>query len=266
MKRLMNIEWYKLRYHTPFWIFAGLHIVVLLLVFLSAKFFLDFLAGKGEMINNVVDPSRIPVLQFPDIWHNITYVAGFLKIILAIYVIISVCNEISYGTLRQNIMNGMSRGEFMVSKFFLILLLSLSAAVFLFITGLTLGFIYTGDIELHFIIKYSGFLPAYFLQVTMYLLVAFLLALLIKRTGLTMGILILYTYIIEPIIVFRIKTEWIKGLFPLRAINNVIRLPFSKYLLRETRDYVAIQDLGVALAYAALFVYLIYLVLKKRDL
>src|SRR4030043_128623 len=156
MKRLMNIEWYKLRYHTPFWIFAGLHIVVLLLVFLSARFFLDFLAGKGEMINNVVDPSRIPVLQFPDIWHNITYVAGFLKIILAIYVIISVCNEISYGTLRQNIMNGMSRGEFMVSKFFLILLLSLSATVFLLIAGLTMGVIYTGDIELHSVIKYSG--------------------------------------------------------------------------------------------------------------
>jgi ABC-2 type transport system permease protein len=84
MKRLLNIEWYKLRNHAPFWIFAGLHIFILLLVFMSAKFFLDFLPGKGEMINNVVDPSRIPVLAFPDIWHNITYVAGFLKIILAI--------------------------------------------------------------------------------------------------------------------------------------------------------------------------------------
>jgi ABC-2 type transport system permease protein len=266
MKRLLNIEWYKLRYHTPFWIFAGLHIVILLLVFLSAKFFLDFLAGKGEMINDVIDPSRIPVLQFPDVWHNITYVAGFLKIIPAIYVIISVCNEISFGTLRQNVMNGMSRGEFMLSKFFLILLLSLSSTVFLLLTGLVLGFIYTGGIELHAVIKYAGFLSAYFLQVTLYLLAAFLLALVIKRTGLAMGLLILYTYIIEPIIVFRIKTEWIKGLFPLKAINNLIRFPFNKYLLRETQDYVAIQDLGIALAYTAIYIYLIYLVLKKRDL
>ncbi|OFY56718.1 MAG: hypothetical protein A2Y87_00130 [Bacteroidetes bacterium RBG_13_46_8] len=266
MKRLFTIEWYKLRDHSPFWIFAGLHIFILLLVFLSAKFFLDFLAGKGEMINEVIDPSLIPVFVFPDVWHNLTYIAGFLKIIPAIYVIISVCNEITYGTMRQNIMNGMSRGEFMQSKFFLILILSLSVTFFLLIAGLTLGFIYSQDIEMHSIIKYSGFLAAYFLQVTIYQLIAFLLALLIKRTGLTMGLLIIYTYVVEPIVVFRIKTEWIKGLFPLKAINNLIRLPFGKYMLRETQDYVAIQDLSIALVYTVLFVCLIYLVLRKRDL
>jgi ABC-2 type transport system permease protein len=266
MKRIITIEWYKLKYHAPFWIFAGLHLVTLLLVFVSAKFFLDFLAGKGQMINNVVDPSRIPVFTFPDIWHNITYVSGFFMIIPAIYVIISVCNEISFGTLRQNIMNGMGRSEFMASKFILILVLSLSAMAFLFITGLVFGFAYSSDIRLHDVIKYSGFLPAYFLQITLYMLLAFLLALLIKRTGLVMGLLILYTYVIEPIIVFRIKTAWIKGIFPVKAINNLIRIPFGKYLLRETQDYVSWADLGMAVLYTALFIYLIVLVLKKRDL
>jgi ABC-type transport system involved in multi-copper enzyme maturation permease subunit len=266
MKRLFFIEWYKLKNHSPFWIFAGLHILILLLIFLSAKFFLDFLASKGEMINKAVDPAMVPVFVFPDIWHNMTYIAGFLKIIPAIYVIISVCNEISYGTMRQNIMNGLSRGEFMKSKFFLILILSLSVTLFLLVAGLTLGFIYTREIVMHYIIKYSGFLAAYFLQVTVYQLIAFLLALLIKRTGLTMGLLIIYTYIVEPIIVFRIKSGWIKGLFPLKAINNLIRFPFGRYMFRETQDYVAIQDLSIVLAYAVLFIFLIYLVLRKRDL
>jgi ABC-2 type transport system permease protein len=266
MKRLFTIEWYKLRDHSPFWIFAGLHIIILLLIFLSTKFFMDFVAGKGQMINEVIDPSVIPVFVFPDVWHNITYIAGFMMMIPAIYVIISVCNEISYGTMRQNIMNGMSRGEFMLSKFFLILILSLSVTLFLLVTGLVFGFIYTREIEIHALIKYSGFLAAYFLQVTLYQLFAFLLALLIKRTGLTMGLLILYTYVVEPIITLRIETEWIKGLFPVKAINNLIRVPFGKYMLREIQDYVAIQDLGIAFAYAVLFVYLIYLVLRKRDL
>ena len=266
MNRLLRIELIKLKSNASFWVLMTLHIVIITLVILSGKRFFDLISINDESFKNMVDPAVIPVYQFPDIWHNMTYVAGFLKIILAIYVIISVCNEISFGTLRQNIMNGMSRAEFMLSKFFLILLLSLSSTIFLLLAGLVLGFIYTGGIELHAVLKYSGFLPAYFLQVTMYLLAAFLLALVIRRTGLTMGLLILYTYIIEPIIVFRIKTEWIKGLFPLRAINNLIRFPFKKYLLRETQDYVAIQDLGIALVYTALFIYLIYLVLKKRDL
>jgi hypothetical protein len=239
---------------------------ILLLVFFSAKKFLDFLSGKGESLGEIVDPSRLPILEFPDIWHNIAYVAGFLKIILAIYVIISICNEISFGTLRQNVMNGMSRVEFMISKFMLIIILAVSATLVLFVSGLVLGFIYTEEIDWHSLVKYIGFLPAYFLQVSIYMLLAFLLALLIKRTGLTMGLLILYTYIIEPIIVFRIKTEWIKDIFPLRAINNLIRLPFNKYLLRETQDYVAIQDLAIALAYAVLIIFLIYQLLTKRDL
>jgi ABC-2 type transport system permease protein len=266
MNRLLKIEWYKLKYHTPFWIFAGLHIVILLLVFLSGKFFLDFLSIKGESIDKIVDPSKIPIYEFPDVWHNITYVAGFLKIILAIYVIISICNEISYGTLRQNIMNGLGRGEFIVSKLFMILILSIMSTLFLLITGLTLGFIYTPDVDMHAVVKYSGFLPAYFLQLNCYMLLALLLGLLIKRTGVTMGLLILYTLIVEPIIVFRIKTEWIKNLFPLKAINNLVHMPFGKYLLRETQDYVAIQDIGIAFMYMAIYIYLIFLVLRKRDL
>jgi ABC-2 type transport system permease protein len=76
----------------------------------------------------------------------------------------------------------------------------------------------------------------------------------------------LYTIIIEPIIAFRIKTEWIKGLLPIKSINNIIHMPFGKYALREVQDYVAFKDVLIVLAYTLLFIYCIYLLLKKRDL
>jgi ABC-2 type transport system permease protein len=265
MNRLFKIEVLKIRSNASFWILTSLHIGIILLVILSGKVFLKSIS-MGNTFEKMIDPSAIPLFQFPDVWHNITYVAAYLKFILAIYVIISITNEITYNTLRQNIMNGMSRMDFIVSKLFLIFILSFGSAFFLFLAGLTIGLVNTPDLQMHDVIKYSGFIPAYFLLLMAYLIFAMLIALLIKRTGLAMGLMFLYTIIIEPVIVFRIKIEWIKGLFPLKAINNLIHMPFGKYALREVQDYVALQDIGIVLAYTLVFIYLTYLLLKKRDL
>jgi hypothetical protein len=43
-------------------------------------------------------------------------------------------------------------------------------------------------------------------------------------------------------------------------------MPFGKYALREVQDYVAVKDIVIVLVYMALFIYCIYLLLKKRDL
>jgi ABC-2 type transport system permease protein len=266
MNRLFRIELIKFKSNASFWVLTSLHIGIILLVILSGKMFLKSISLGGESISNLVDTANIPIYQFPDIWHNITYVAAYLKFILAIYVIISITSEISYDTLRQNILNGLSRTDFIISKLFLIVLLSLGSALFLFISGLIIGMISSPELQIHNIIKYSGFIPAYFLLLTAYLIFALLVGLLIKRTGLAMGLMFLYTIIIEPIIVFRIKTDWIKGLFPLKSINNLIHMPFGKYALREVQDYVAMKDVLIVILYSAFFLYCIYLLLKKRDL
>jgi ABC-2 type transport system permease protein len=266
MNRLFRIELIKIKSNASFWVLTSLHIGIILLVILSGKVFLKSFSFNGESIGKMLDPSNIPIYQFPDIWHNITYVAAYLKFILAIYMIISITSEISYNTLRQNIMNGLSRIDFIISKLFLVVLLSLGSTLFLLLTGLIIGLISTPEPQIHDVIKYSGFIPAYFLLLTAYLIFALLIGLLIKRTGLAMGLLLLYTIIIEPLMVFRIDIVWVKGLFPLKAINNLIHMPFGKYLLREVQDYVAGKDIVIVLLYVALFIYCIYLLLKKRDL
>jgi ABC-type transport system involved in multi-copper enzyme maturation permease subunit len=266
MNRIFKIELIKIRSNASFWVLASLHIGIIMLVVLSGKVFLKTLNIDGQSITNLMNTSSIPIYQFPDVWHNITYVAGYLKFILAVYVIISITSEISYDTLRLNIMNGLSRGEFIGSKLFLILLLSFFSTVFLFLAGLILGLTSTPNLEIHYVIKYSGFIPAYFLLLTAYLIFAMLIGLLIKRTGLAMGLMFLYTIIIEPVIVLNIDTAWIKGLFPLKAINNLIHMPFGRYLLREVQDYVAVKDIVIVLVYMSVFLYCIYLLLRKRDL
>jgi len=266
MKRLLRIEGIKIRTNATFWVLTGLHIGIILLVVLSGKVFLHSIVVKGEGLGDIIDPANIPLYQFPDIWHNITYVGAYLKFILAIYVIISITGEIQFGTLRQNIMNGLGRMEFIFSKLLLNGLLALGSTVFILLTCLIIGIISTPDPDFSEMIKYSGFVPAYFLLLFAYLVFALLIGLLIKRTGLAMGVLFLYTLIIEPIVAFRIQSDWIKGLLPLKAINNLIHMPFGKYALREVQDYVALSEVMIVTGYLLLFVWFIFLLLRKRDL
>jgi ABC-2 type transport system permease protein len=266
MNRLCRIELIKLRSNASFWVLISLHVTIIMLVVLTGKRLMDSIQISGSDIDNLIDPSAIPLYQFPDVWHNITYVAGFLKFILAIYVIISITTEITYDTLRQNIMNGLSRFDFIVSKLYMVLLLSMGSALFIFLMALIFGLTSTPDLNWHDIIKYSGFIPAYFLQLTAYLIFALLTGLLIKRTGLAMGLMFLYSLIIEPILAFRINSLWLKGLLPIKAMNNLIHMPFGKYALQEVQDYVAFKDVMIVTGYCFLFVYLTYIILKKRDL
>jgi ABC-2 type transport system permease protein len=266
MKRLIKLEWLKLRSNATFWVLEGLHIGIVLLVSLSGKIFIGSLSINGDSLKNLGDLGKIPIYQFPDIWHNITYVAGFLDFILAIYMIISITNEVTYDTLRQNIMNGLSRADFIISKLVLVLILSIGSTLFVFITGLALGISNTPHIVFHDLIRYSGFVPAYWLQLSAYLVFALFIGLLIKRTGLAMGLMFLYNLIIEPVVSLRIDNTLIKGFLPSKAISNLIHMPFGKYLLREVQDYVTVRETVIVLAYMAIFIGLVYLLLKKRDL
>ena len=113
---------------------------------------------------NGFDPLRVPILYFPDIWQNITYVYTFLKIFIAILVIISVSNEFTYKTIRQNVIDGMDRMEFLISKLTTILLLSLYSTLLVFLTGLLTGIIYTPNYDVSDIFTGIQFVPAYFLD------------------------------------------------------------------------------------------------------
>lgn len=266
MRRLIQIEWIKIRSNATFWVLASLHVAIVLLIIMSGRIFLKNLDINGTSLKGLVDQTQIPLYQFPDIWHNLTYVAGYLKFVLAIYVIISITNEFSYDTLRQNIMNGLSRRDFILTKLVLVGFLAAGSTLFILGAGLVTGFASTPNPEVGDILKYIVFVPAYFLQVCAYLIFALLVGLLIRRTGLAMGLMFLYTIIIEPLIALRIDNDLIKGFLPLKSISNLIHMPFGKYLLREIQDFVTIRETIIALGYIALFLFLIHLLLRKRDL
>ncbi|NJN25408.1 MAG: ABC transporter permease subunit [Cyclobacteriaceae bacterium] len=273
MVRLLEIEWLKLKNYKIFWILTGMYLLGLALVLSSGMFLMQFLKYKGADFDGI-DPTILPLYDFPDVWQNVTYVATFFKVLLAFIVIISVTNEISYRTMRQNVIDGLSKWEFLQSKLYLILALSACSTLFLFLEGLLTGLVYSHVIGLQFIFAELEFLAAYFLEVFTFLSFAMLLGLLIKKSGFVIVLVFMYTLIFEPFLAVNMMhnpwikeySAWLAPYLPIRALNNLIQVPFQRYIFMEIQDYVAWKDVLIVLGWLIVFQLSIYKLLDKRDI
>ena len=267
MIRLIKIDLIKLANYRTFWF---LTIMCFLLMSGIASAGMEALKWIDRTLGGIdeFDVMRVPLYHFPDIWQNLAYFCTlFFKYILAIVVIISFTNEISYKTVRQNIIDGFDRRDFLISKMSTVVILSLVATVILFLISLITGSIYSPASEMSFMFKGIQFIPAYFLDTLAFLSFAALVAVLVKRSGLSMGTLLIYI-IFEYIFSANLSgsMEFIGDYLPIHAINSLIEIPYPKYVFQEIQDYVKLSSVLLVSAYTMLFVFLTYRVLKSRDL
>jgi len=271
--RLLQIEWGKLRSYRAFWVMIGLYLFILFSIIFGLPAVLDYIAAQTEG-NDAVKAFKSIVFNFPDIWQNIAYVAsmrGFIKIILAIIVVIFISNEFSYLTVRTNILNGMSRTEFLVAKLQVVFLLALLSTLVVFLSGFYLGLTNSPVKTLSAITGKMQYLLAYLLEVFTYLTFALLVGTLIRKTGFSVIVLLLYL-IVEPIIGHYMPDNFVKYL-PMNAMNHVIWSPNTSLMQVKTPEFdmdfqtaISLGDVGVCLMYALLFSGILYLYLQKKDL
>jgi hypothetical protein len=210
----------------------------------------------------------LPIFDFVDIWQNLGWLATIFKWIPAFMIIMSVTLEYSQKTIKQNIIDGLSKKEFLLSKLSLVVLISIGSAVLLFLLGLFLGLLYSPVKEFSYIIQNLEFVAAYGLEVFVFLCMAMFTAFLFQKSGVTIILFLLYTACIEPILtaILQYKYEWKVWYFPVEAINLIIRVPFQKYALSFVHDRILIQDVLVAAGWGLIFILLSYWLLKKKDL
>ena len=268
MLKALQLEYLKLKHYKPFWIIIGLYTVFFFVLAIFTKKFIDFI-----LLENMDDLGQfanvgIPLFDFVDIWQNLGMITIGFKWILAFVVIISICLEFSNKTVRQNIIDGLSRKEYLMSKISLIGALSIFGAVLLFLTGLFLGLMYSQVKSPRFIFMNIEFVGAYVLEIFAFLCLAMLFAMVIRRTGFAIILFIFYTALVEPIASsimhyhYKIATWYLPG----TAIYNLIRPPFQKYIFREVQDYVAFVDVMIVLGWIAILIFLTYRFLKSRNL
>lgn len=274
MIRVLKLEWLKIRNYRVFWILTIMYLLALVIIASGGTFFLEWLKSEGADFQGI-NPTIIPIYDFPDIWQNTTYLATFIKVLLAFIVIISVNNDVTYNTLRQNIIDGISKKEYIFSKLSFIITMSAISTLFIFVLGFINGSIYSHVWGTAYIFDEMEFLAVFFYEAIIYCTLAFLLSLIIKKAGFVIVALFLYTLMFEPIATtIMINAPFFKDgmapeiaqFFPIKSLNNLISVPFGRYVFMEIEDNVPIKALSIATGWFVFYLASIFYILNKRDL
>jgi ABC-2 type transport system permease protein len=263
MKRLLEIEFLKLRNFRAFWILMILYVVTMALMLL-------FLQGTmNSLFDGTDNPAgglfRWSINAFPDNWHFLSYVAGFFTFILMIVVVFLVSSEFTYKTIRQNVINGMSRMEFLVGKLLLIAVVTIGCTLLVGVIVLLLGVIEGGISSAGIMFEKANFLAGYFVQTLGYLVIAFWLTLMVKRSGIAIGVLFIYTWFLENIT----RAFWddnITRFLPVRSLNKLVQNPFIAILDKEVLTQPGLFEYGIAFFYIALFTGLSIWYMRNKDI
>ncbi len=282
MIRLFNIEFQKLWKNRSSKVLTITYFVLLTLIFLLAS--LQFDVGPFH-----VNFAEQGVFNFPFIWHVNTYLADFYKIFLAVVIVSMMANEYSYGTLKQNLIDGLSKKEFVLSKFITVTFFALISTVFVFIVSLILGLIYSSYTEFGIIFSKIDYLLAYFIKLTCFFSFCLFLGIWVKRSAFALGFLFiwwLFELLSFPILKYIILgqnseditiVDKLYDFLPLESMSNLIVEPATKISIFRTistqigienaKDYsVHYSTILIVLIWTAIFIFGSYFIVKKRDL
>ena len=274
MLRLLQLELQKLLLNktSKILIFISfiLPFTVLILSSIKINVFGFFTLELGEL----------GIYNFPIIWHITTFFASQFKFFFAIVVVSMIGNEYSNKTIKQNLIDGLSKKEFILSKFYTIVFFSLVATVLLFIISLLIGLYYSSYNEINIIFRETEYLLGYFVKLVGFFSFCLFLGMLAKRSAFALAFLFV-DFIIEWIILWLISwkgsyevAEKIQNFFPLKSMYNLIKQPIQRIVMSKFPDKSEIAydyalhwyEPVIVIGWTALFIFLSYRLLKKRDL
>ena len=136
---LIKTEWLKIKKYPAFWWMTG--IVLLTYPGINYIFYQIYreLLDKNDQAAAVLKMMVGNPFTFPEVWHTVAYASSIFVIIPSIVVIMFITNEYTYKTHRQNIIDGWSRNEFMISKMIDVLIISVIITLLYALVALVVG-------------------------------------------------------------------------------------------------------------------------------
>lgn len=281
MLRLLTIEFHKLRYNKASKVLSIIYFGLLTSIALIAAIKFEF----GDFKLHLADAG---IFNFPYIWHFNTFIAAILKFFLLLVIVSMMSNEYSYKTLKQNLIDGLSKKEFILSKFYTVIAFALISTLFVFVVSLILGLVYSDFDEFSIIVSDLDYLLAFFVKLVGFFSFGLFLGILVKRSAFAVGAMFVWL-IIESMFKGYLywqfqsaentgeKVDAIMQFLPLEAMSNLIKEPFSRLgAVRSaantmgemfTKSYdVEVINVLIVSAWTFIFIYLSYKLLLKRDL
>ena len=282
MKRLLSIELQKIWKNKASRVLTITYFVLLSFIALIASIKFDLGFFKLNL-------AEMGIFNFPFIWHFNTYIAAILKFFLAIVIVSMMANEYSYGTLKQNLIDGMSKKEFILSKFLTVVLFALCSTFFVFVMSIILGYSFSSYTEIGIVFSDLEYILAFFVKLVGFFSFCLFLGIFVKRSAFALGFLIVWFFaekIFYGILKYKIFggtknnnsfVDSIYQFFPLESMSNLIVEPFSRLSVvknignqigvNNIYDYnVHFLNVVIVLFWTVIFIVMSYKILKKRDL
>ena len=185
MKRILAIEWLKLKNYTAFKVLAAFFILGVVLTN-----YIVFSVNKN-IIGNINTGGLVASFSpynFYNTWQTTSYATGWLLILPALLLIIIVTNEYNYRTSRQNIIDGISRTEFIYVKLLLAVIAAVVSTILVIVTAAGFGFASGTSFSLNSFshVGYFG------IKALSYNIIAIFISVLVKRAGFAIGLYFIY--------------------------------------------------------------------------
>ncbi|MGD1998181.1 MAG: ABC transporter permease subunit [Flavobacteriaceae bacterium] len=280
MKRLLLIEYHKMIANRSSRMLIIAYFVLLSLIASIAAIKFDI----GPIEFHLAEQG---IFNFPFIWHFNSFIAALFKIFLAVVIVSMVANEYSYKTIKQNLIDGLSKYELLKSKVLMVVALSLSSTVFIFILSLILGYRFSDYNEIGIVFRDLEYLLAYFIKLFGFFSFCLFLGILIKRSAFALGFLAVWQ-MAEGIsfglmkwklsdVVSYVSAEQVFAFFPLNSMSELIPQPFNRLSavkniagqIGEQLDAnigVSWSNVAIVLLWTGVFLWMSYRILQQRDL
>jgi len=274
MKRLFLIEFHKLKNNKSAKILSLIYFILFSAIALLASVRFNF----GSVDFRLADQG---IFNFPYIWHFNAYFVAFLKLFLAVVIVSMVSSEYTNRTLKQNLIDGLSKKEFILSKFYGVLGFALASTLLLFIVSLILGLIFSDYDEINIIFSELEYIVAYFIKLVSFFSMCLFFGILLKRSAFALGFIFLlwiFEGIVQVFVKFQAESiDFIINFLPLQSMSNLIIEPLTRLGIVKSaatqinsefeKSYdVEWLTILIVLGWSFIFIYSSWKLLQKRDL
>ncbi|MGV3612841.1 MAG: ABC transporter permease [Fluviicola sp.] len=258
MKKLFQIEWIKIKKLNSVKIILAIYMVMIPLWMLVMNLWFTKLNEAIPLF-----PDSKELWSFPSVWRFVTYSSSYFnQLLMAVIIVILTSNEFASKTLRQHIIDGMTKRQIIYSKFLVVLFFSIISTCYVFLIGTIFGMSQGGGLDLYHNIHYIGL---YFVQTLCYFGLAFLVSILLQKPALS--IILFYGIIFFETIIGFFIPNWIYAFFPLNNFAKLTPLPhFDKIFGGMSWSLQFWQVVLIALFYMFLLYAIALFRLNRRDL
>ena len=291
MFRLLNIEFHKLKHNRASKVLSIIYFALLTSIALIAAIKFDI----GPIEFHLADQG---IFNFPYIWHFNTFMASIFKFFLLLVIVSMMANEYSNKTLKQNLIDGLSKKEFILSKFYTVIVFAAVSTLFVFVVSMVLGLVYSDYNEMSIIFSDLEYLLAFFVKLVGFFSLGLFMGILVKRSAFAVGAILVWFFVeslfkgflfwkfnkdafgsdtVDGDSLSRIGVDDIMQFFPLESMSNLIKEPFTSLnavqsVAKQVGENLS-KDVGVhwyqlliVSVWTFIFIYLSYRLLKRRDL